>query len=128
MEEKIQEVYRAFNGKLVGNDHTKRVICEIVALLPTDLMDSVTEKCWFITSPEDAWAFTMTGQEIANEHLVFINHELWEEEPGQIHYTILHEIGHVVLGHKNAILENQTKAEIDQQEHEADNFAKKYLS
>ncbi len=45
----------------------------------------------------------------------------------QIRYTIAHEIGHVLLGHRNSIIEKQSKAEISNQEREADEFARKYI-
>jgi len=45
----------------------------------------------------------------------------------QIKYSIAHEIGHVVLNHRNSVLIAQTKAEIKKQEKEADEFARKYI-
>lgn len=44
-----------------------------------------------------------------------------------IEYTIAHEIGHIILGHKNSINYRQTKSEVSQQEWEADQFANQIL-
>lgn len=49
------------------------------------------------------------------------------QDVSKIHYSIAHETGHVILRHRNSILEKQRKKEIKRQEKEADNFAKKYL-
>ena len=77
---------------------------------------------------EDGWAFTLRGDELKeNEYLVFLSDELLNEDENQITWTIAHEIGHVILGHRNSIGEVQTKEEIKNQEKEADAFAKKYL-
>ena len=43
-----------------------------------------------------------------------------------IHYIIEpHEIGHVILGHRNSILERQSKNEIRRQEMQADELARR---
>jgi Zn-dependent peptidase ImmA (M78 family) len=41
-------------------------------------------------------------------------------------YSIAHEIGHVILKHRNSTLVKQTKREIKKQEREADKFAKQF--
>lgn len=75
---------------------------------------------------EEAWAFAFTGNDLKDQHLVFLSDELLMQDEKQIHYTIAHEIGHVVLNHKNSTLVKQTKEEIRKQEKEADEFAKEY--
>ncbi len=127
MEEKLAAIYSAFDGKLVGNRQMKQFVCETVANMPQDIISFVTENCWFLSSMEDAWAFTFTGNDLANQHLIFLSDELLHQNVAQIHYSIAHEIGHVFLGHKNAILVRQTKNEIKKQEAEADEFALKYI-
>ena len=62
-----------------------------------------------------------------DEYVIFLSDELLKEPAAQIHYTIAHEIGHVILGHKNSIGRLQSKSEIRKQEKEAHNFVKKYL-
>jgi Zn-dependent peptidase ImmA (M78 family) len=59
---------------------------------------------------------------------VFISDELLRQKKEHIYYTILHEIGHVVLNHRNSIGFRQTVSEIKRQESEADLFAKRHLS
>lgn len=49
------------------------------------------------------------------------------QDKEQIQYTIAHEIGHVILKHKNSIGRMQTQSEIKIQEREADEFAREYL-
>ena len=72
---------------------------------------------------EDAWAFTFTGNDLKNKHLIFLSDELMFQDSRQIKHTIAHEIGHVILGHRNSVLEKQDKEEIKEQEKEADEFA-----
>lgn len=78
-------------------------------------------------SMDDAWGYAFTGNDLKNQHLIFISDDLLVQDSSQINYTILHEIGHVVLGHKNSTNYKQTPREISRQEKEADFFAKKYL-
>lgn len=115
-----------FDGRLMGNLKMREAVCKTVLKLPFELINRVTSSVWFISSPEDAWAFTLRGSDVKNQHLVVISDELLEQDDKQIEYTILHEIGHVVLEHRNSIGFVQTESEISRQEFEADIFAKKY--
>ncbi len=102
-------------------------VCKAVLFLPVEIQKYVTRNIWFISSPDDAWAFTFRGSDIANRHLIVISDELLKQNEQQISYTILHEIGHVMLGHENSIGRVQTQTEIKRQEVAADAFAKKYF-
>jgi Zn-dependent peptidase ImmA (M78 family) len=122
-----KSIYSAFDGKLVGNAKMKRHVCDTLLLMPEEIIAQVTRTCWFMASMEDAWAFTFTGNELKDQHLIFLSDELLLQDEEQIQYTIAHEIGHVVLGHRNSVLVQQSKTEIQKQEQEADIFAKRYL-
>jgi hypothetical protein len=123
----ITRVRRALGGKLIGSLFIREFICKTILLLPSETISFVCQKIWFISSPEDAWAFTFRGSELKDRSLIILSDELLRQDETQIRYTILHEIGHVVLKHRNSIGYEQTQTEINQQEDEADRFAKKYL-
>lgn len=128
MSRSIEEIRHAFSGRLVGNLNMRRWVCETVCLLPDEMVDFVTQNIWFLSSPEDAWAYTFRGAEIKQQHLVVLSDKLFEQKEIDIRYTILHEIGHCLLGHKNSMGGMQTQSKIETQEREADSFARKYLS
>lgn len=123
----MEKVRRALDGRLVGNLYMREIVCRTLLALPDEIIKYVCARVWFMSSPEDAWAFTFRGSEIKNRSLIFISDELLRQEEDQIKYTILHEIGHVVLNHRNSIGFNQTETEIKQQEIDADRFANSYL-
>ena len=127
MKKNIREIYYSFGGKLVGTDEMKQYICEVLALMEGDIIDYITSNCWFFGSVDDSLAFTFTGNDLKDKHLIFLSDELFTHDEEQIRYTIAHEIGHVLLGHRNSIIEKQSKAEISNQEREADEFARKYI-
>lgn len=122
-----EELEEKFGNKLVGKWLMKKSVLESLQQLPVDIVDYVTENVWFISSFEDAFGFVLTGEELQGKQLIFLSDELFSEPKEQIHYTIIHEIGHVMLKHRNAIIEPQTRAEAERQEFEADQFANKYL-
>lgn len=124
---KIGKIYYSFDGKLVGSKRMKKIVSKTVSMLPTKIASFITSNCWFIGSMEDAWAFTFTGNDLKDHHLIFLSDELLSESDQQIQHSILHEIGHVVLAHRNSILVNQSREEIRRQEKEADEFANKYI-
>ncbi|MBI3984353.1 MAG: hypothetical protein HY344_00210 [Candidatus Levybacteria bacterium] len=126
MRHDLKEIYQAFDGKLIGNKQMKIFVCETLLSFPQNIIDTVTSTCWFFASMEDAWAFTFTGNDLKDQHLIFLSDELLFQNRDQIRYTIIHEIGHVILGHRNSVLERQTKEEVKKQEKEADEFTKKY--
>ena len=127
MTKKQREVYREFGGKLVGRTVMKHHVCEVLARMDAEIIDHITSTCWFFSSMEDAWAFTILGNELQGQHIVLLSDELLVQPHTQIQYTIAHEIGHIMLGHRNSILGIQTKTEIRKQEKEADAFAKKFV-
>lgn len=127
MNGKVKQIYTAFNGKLVGNKQMKISVCFVLSKMPDDVVNFITSNCWFFASMEDAWAFTFTGNDLKDQHLIFLSDDLLFQAEEQIKYTIIHEIGHVILGHRNSVLEKQTKEEIKKQETQADEFAKIYL-
>lgn len=123
----VSSIEKAFGYRLQGNKRMKHIVAHTVSLLPQEAIKTVTKHCWFVSSFEDSWAFALRGEDLAkNDALVFLSDELLSENEEQIRWTILHEIGHVILGHKNAILEPQSKSEIKRQEKEADRFALQY--
>lgn len=124
----IDKIKRAFGYRLIGNTYMERTVCRTVSLLPTELIKFVTRYCWFISSFEDGWAFVLKASELKKgEFLIFLSDGLLDAGEEQMRSTILHEIGHVVLGHRNSIGKVQTKAEIKRQEREADKFIEEYL-
>lgn len=127
MNERLHQIQKAFNGKLIGNTKMKQHVAEVLAKMPENIVEFVTENVWFMASMEDAWAFTFTGSDLQNKHLIFLSDELLAEDPHQIYWTIAHEIGHVILGHKNRFFDKFSAGKVMQQEDEADAFAKKYI-
>ena len=123
----VVKIRKALGGKLIGTLRMRELVCKTILFLPSEMIEFVCTKVWFISSQDDAWAFTFRGADIEERSLIFISDELLRQDEKQISYTVLHEIGHVVLNHRNSIGYEQTQTEIKEQEREADNFAKKYL-
>lgn len=127
MQKNTRQIYIAFEGKLIGTSFMKRAVCETLSKMPQEIIDYITKNCWFFASMENAWAFTFTGNDLKNQHLIFLSDDLLNQHPRQIAYSIAHEIGHIVLGHRNSTLVRQTKQEIRHQEKEADKFAEQFI-
>ncbi len=124
----VLKIRKALGGKLIGNPFMQENVCKALLLLPSQSIENVCKTVWFISSPVDAWAFTFKGSEIKNRSLIFLSDELLQQDEEQIRFTILHEVGHVVLNHRNSIGNRQTQSEIKQQEREADQFAGEFLN
>ncbi|MDP3941265.1 MAG: ImmA/IrrE family metallo-endopeptidase [bacterium] len=127
MKKRIEEISAAFGGKLIGTKWMKQHVCETLSYMPEYITSYITKNCWFFSSLDDAWAFTFTGNDLKDKHLIFLSDDLLHQHEGQIRYSIAHEIGHVMLKHRNSVLERQTKREIKKQEKEADAFARQFM-
>lgn len=127
MKYSIVGLKKLLGGRLIGSLKMRSFILETLLCLPSRILQNITKNVWFVSSPEDAWGMTFRGSDISGQHLIFLSHELFEQNEKRIRYTILHEIGHVVLNHRNSMGFKQDETEINKQEREADQFAKKYL-
>ena len=127
MTNNTKEIFYAFNGKLVGSKFMKKCVCETLTFMTPEIIDFITSNCWFFSSLDDAWAFTFTGNDLKDNHLIFLSDDLLKEDKSQIYYSIAHEIGHVMLNHRNSTLVKQNIDEIKMQEKEADLFAKQFI-
>jgi Zn-dependent protease with chaperone function len=124
----ISQIQRSFGHRLIGTQLMKRMVAITLQRFPPKIIDRITGTTWFVGSFPDGWAFTIRGDELKkNEHLIFLTDELMQEKEDQIIWTIAHEIGHVILGHRNSIGRVQTKVEVKRQEKQADEFARNYL-
>lgn len=106
----------------------KGVVARTLLIFPDKIINFITKNCLVVSSFKDGWAFVLRGGEIRkNEYLIFLSDELWAEDEAQVRETFVHEIGHVVLGHRNSVGKIQSKSEVRKQEKEADAFARRYL-
>ena len=87
------EIYHAFNGKLVGSTFMKRCLLQTLAKTPAEIIKYVTKSCWFFGSMDDAWAFTFTGNDLKDQHLIFLSDDLLNQHPKQIQFSIARESG-----------------------------------
>ena len=125
---KKERIKSDFGGKLVGNSKMQKLVCESLLLFPQKISNFVTKNVWFISSFDDSWGFVLRGDELRKgKYLIFLGDELFDQDKYSQEYTIAHEIGHVILGHKNSFIENQSGKEIDEQEREAHKFAIQYV-
>lgn len=126
MTDKEKKIYKSFDGKLIGSHFMRNMVIRTLSKMSGEIVDTITKNCWFVSSMDDAWAFTFTGNDLKNKHLIFLSEDLLSQGLKQIRYSIAHEIGHVILGHRNSIAEIQTRDEIRKQEKEADEFARSF--
>ena len=122
----IQEIQEQFAGKVIGSQHIKQAVYQTLTVFPDDIVQFITENCWFMGSFDDAYAYAFNGNDLKDQHLIFLSDDLLRQDKDQIHFTIAHEIGHIMLGHKNSVQYKQSKEEISGQEHQADAFANSY--
>lgn len=122
------EIKKAFGGRLLGTKTLKYYVTKVLCQMPEEIAGHITRDTWILGSLTDAWAYSFRGDEIAGKHLIVISDELFRQPEKDIYHTIAHEIGHIILSHRNSILVTQSKREIARQEREADKFAGKYLT
>lgn len=120
------EIAEKFNGKVIGSIRLRHFVYQTLIAFPDDVTEYITANCWFMGSMDDAYAYAFTGNDLKNQHLIFLSDDLLDQDTKQIQFTIAHEIGHVMLGHKNSVQYSQSRKEISEQEQQADAFANSY--
>lgn len=124
----LSSIRKALGYKLMGNKFLKAAVCETIAVFPEEIIDFICKHVWFVGSFDDGYGFTLRADEIKKgEYLIFLSDELFNQDEWRMRFTIAHEIGHVILGHRNSIGIPQSKAEVRKQERQANAFAKRYL-
>ena len=129
MDQKADQIKKRFGEKLIGSKRLQQLVCETLHIFPQEVINYVTKNVWFVTSFDDSWGFVLKIDELKSKgkFVIFLGDELWKQDEYARRYEIAHEIGHVILKHRNAITAPQSKAEVDRQEKEAHQFALKYL-
>ncbi len=127
MEQRLEDIKEKFGGKLIGNPRMQKLVCETLLSFPKEKVAFIVKNIWFVSSFDDSWGFVLDSRDLGKKHLVILGDELFDQDKYAQNYTIAHEIGHVLLNHRNAILGPQTGDEIKDQEAEAHKFALKYV-
>jgi len=120
------EIKHLFAGKVIGSKKIQSYVYHALSLFPDILAEKIATTTWFMGSMDDAYAYAFTGNDLKNQHLIFLSDDLFHQSNNQIYFTVAHEIGHIILGHRNSVHYKQSKEEISQQEKEADEFAHQY--
>lgn len=123
----LEDVKRKFGNKIIGSQKVQNLVCSVVGLLPSEKADFVTKNVWFVNSFSDASSFVLRGDELAGKYLVFLSDEVFKQPKSDQYYEVAHEIGHILLNHRNSIGISQTSVEIEKQERQAEQFAYKLL-
>lgn len=121
-----EDIAQKFGGKVIGSLRMKHFVYETLTAFPDDITDFIATNCWVMGSMDDAYAYAFTGNDLKDQHLIFLSDDLLNQSTEQVQFTIAHEIGHVMLGHKNSVQYKQSKEEITEQEQQADAFAHAY--
>lgn len=111
-----------------GTNYLKQRVQDAINLLPLDLREYVLENVSFIGSFNDAWAYALKREDVSGKYLIIVSNELLMQDKSHIIATLVHEIGHAALGHKNSIGNIQTKREIRKQEQDAHHFTRRLIN
>lgn len=67
---KVSRVKKNFKYRLIGTKYMKKMVISTLSVFPDEIIDKVSECCWFISSFEDGWAFVLRGKDIKKERRV----------------------------------------------------------
>ena len=112
---------------ILGSKYAHKIILQTLSHFPKEIIDFVAKNVTFISSFDDATAYTLQKSDIKSKYVIVVSDELLTQDEKQIIYTLAHEIGHTVLGHRNAFYKPQTKQAIKKQEKEASEFARRVI-
>ena len=113
--------------RILGNKYLKVLVAKTLSVIPSDVKEHIAKNVTFIGPFDDAWAYTLQASDLETKYIVVISDELLAQNENQIIKTLIHEIGHATLGHRNAFYKPQSQHEIKKQEREANEFARRII-
>ena len=124
----FQYVWDADAGVItLDNQQLRYVVAKSLSKLPIEIIDKVTENCLFIMPKIEELGIYLPNDFIKDKQIFAFPEKLLEKEEHEIEHTILHEVAHYYLKHKNALIHNLSAEEYDRQEEEANKQVDKWL-
>lgn len=123
----LDDINYNLDDAILVPEYARIPLLEALSLLPREVIDFITEHCYFITQGEELDGSYHDFRSFHEETtgFILIPKNLWKEEQIRIAFTIAHEVAHAFKRH---ILSDQDLQCDLKQEKEADRLAVKWLS
>lgn len=95
--------------------------------VPKEIADRVLEECLFLMPNPGMGGFRVSKRLLQGKDVIVLSEKLLEEDQKYIVLTILHEVAHFYLNHKNRVLDGLSEEEDRKQEEAADRWARQWI-
>jgi hypothetical protein len=113
----------------LGNDDLRKEISHALSKIPMGIVDDLNENCYFLVESEVGKASCFPVGFFDNKAIIVISDVYFcSADDKALEYTILHEVAHHALKHKNPWQHGLSTEEYDKQEKEADEQVEKWLN
>lgn len=77
-ENRNHQIKREFGVRLHVSKPLPKYVIQTLSKMPDNVIDHITNNCWFLGSVDDAWAYTFRGDELVGKHLIILSDILLE--------------------------------------------------
>jgi hypothetical protein len=113
----------------LGNDDLRNKISVALSKIPTDIVDDLCDNCYFLIESEVGKASYFPVGFFDNKAVIIISDIYFKSaDDNALEHTIMHEVAHHALKHKNPWQHGLSKEEYDKQEKEANEQVEKWLN
>ena len=106
-----------------GNEMCSSLVAEVLSKAPRRVVDKVLKHCAIVMPNSDGAYF---NSKYAKDSLIVLSERLLDMKSKEQHFTVLHEVAHFHLKHKDSMLSSMTKKQQKRQEDKADELANKW--
>ncbi len=111
----------------LGNEKLRFAVAKCLSKLPLEIIEQVTKNCLFVMPTIEKLGIYLTNDLINDKVIFAFPEKLLEKEKSEIEHTILHEVAHYYLNHKNPLIYTLSGEEYDSQEQEANKQVDEWL-
>jgi hypothetical protein len=113
----------------LGNDNLLNRICVALSKIPIDIVNDLYDHCYFLMSSEAAKALYFPPGFFDNKAIISFSDAYFKSaDKKDFEHTIIHEVAHHALKHKNPWEHDSSEEEFNKQEKEANEQVEKWLN
>ena len=111
----------------LGEDKLRYVVARALFKIPADVVELVVEGCLFFMPTIEGKSTYLPLSVIRGKPIIGVPESLLDEPEEVVDRTIIHEVAHFVLKHKDPAVDGLTTEEYEEQERRADSLVDQWL-
>ena len=124
----VEEILDKSAGSVLPeNNQLRDPVALALSKVPKKIANRVLEECLFLMPSPGMMGFRISKKLLQGSNAIVLSEKLLEKDQKYIVLTILHEVGHFYLNHKNPVIDQLSEEEERKQEEAAVRWARQWI-